>query len=56
MYKAWEDAIPILKRPDAEIRYEEYGSGYPILIYAAGAMRSCIDMWPQPEAAGRPRP
>ena len=56
MYKAWEDAIPILKRPDAEIRYEEYGSGYPILIYAAGAMRSCIDKWPQPEAAGRPRP
>lgn len=48
--------MPILKRPDAEIHYEEFGSGYPILIYAAGAMRSAMHMWPQLDGAERPRP
>jgi len=37
--------MPTLKRADAEIYYEEYGSGYPILLFAPGGMRSQIAMW-----------
>jgi len=37
--------MPTLKRADAEIYYEEYGSGYPVLLLAPGGMRSQIAMW-----------
>jgi pimeloyl-ACP methyl ester carboxylesterase len=47
--------MPVLKRDDAEIYFEEYGSGYPILLFAPGGMRSRIDMWHAPEG-GPPRP
>ena len=46
--------MPILKRPDAEIYYEEYGSGYPVLLLAPGGMRSQTAMWHSP-AGGPPR-
>jgi pimeloyl-ACP methyl ester carboxylesterase len=46
--------MPTLKRADAEIYYEEYGSGYPVLLLAPGGMRSQTAMWHSP-AAGPPR-
>ena len=46
--------MPVLKRPDGEIHYEEYGQGYPILLFAPGGMRSRAEMWHDP-AGGPPR-
>ncbi len=46
--------MPVLKRDDAEIHYEEYGSGYPVLLFAPGGMRSQAEMWHAP-ADGPPR-
>jgi len=46
--------MPILKRADAEIYYEEYGSGYPVLLFAPGGMRSQTAMWRSPPG-GPPR-
>jgi pimeloyl-ACP methyl ester carboxylesterase len=46
--------MPTLKRADAEIHYEEYGSGYPVLLFAPGGMRSEQSMWRAP-AGGPPR-
>ena len=37
--------MPVLKRSDAEIYYEEYGAGYPVLLFAPGGMRSQTAMW-----------
>ena len=47
--------MPVLKRDDAEIYFEEYGSGYPVLLFAPGGMRSRIEMWHAPPD-GPPRP
>ena len=47
--------MPVLKRPDGGIHYEEYGQGYPILLFAPGGMRSRAEMWHDPEG-GPPRP
>ena len=46
--------MSVLKLADAEIYYEEYGSGYPILLFAPGGMRSQSAMWHSPEG-GPPR-
>ncbi|HEY3916880.1 MAG TPA: alpha/beta fold hydrolase [Stellaceae bacterium] len=46
--------MPILKRADAEIYYEEYGGGYPVLLFAPGGMRSQMGMWKSPPG-GPPR-
>ena len=46
--------MPILKRPDAELHYEVHGSGFPILLYAPGGLRSNIEFW-GPDADGKPR-
>ena len=32
--------MPVLKLSDAEIYYQEYGAGYPVLLFAPGGMRS----------------
>src|ERR1039458_3584433 len=37
--------IPMFKRADVSIYYEEYGTGYPILLFAPGGMRSSIEFW-----------
>ncbi len=37
--------MPFLKRGDASIYYEEYGSGYPIFCLAPGSLGSSIDHW-----------
>jgi pimeloyl-ACP methyl ester carboxylesterase len=46
--------MPAAKLKDAEIYYEEAGRGYPVLLFAPGAMRSRIEMWRAP-AGGPPR-
>ncbi|HLI80189.1 MAG TPA: alpha/beta hydrolase [Candidatus Binataceae bacterium] len=35
------------KRGDVSVYFEEFGSGYPILLFAPGGMRSSIDFWHQ---------
>ncbi len=33
------------KRGDVSLHYEEFGAGYPILLFAPGGMRSSVDFW-----------
>lgn len=40
--------MPYLHRDDASIYYEEYGSGFPVLVFAPGSLQSCIDIWRRP--------
>jgi pimeloyl-ACP methyl ester carboxylesterase len=40
--------MPVLRRDDGEIYFEEYGSGYPVLLFAPGGLRSRIEMWHSP--------
>lgn len=40
--------MSVLKVKDAEIYFEEYGKGYPVLLLAPGGMRSRIEMWHAP--------
>lgn len=40
--------MPILQRPDGEIYYEEFGQGFPILLFAPGGLRSRLEMWHAP--------
>src|ERR1700733_13503558 len=37
--------MPTFKRGDVSIHFEEYGAGYPILLFAPGGMRSSIEFW-----------
>ena len=37
--------MPTFKQGDVSINFEEYGSGYPILLFAPGGMRSSIEFW-----------
>jgi pimeloyl-ACP methyl ester carboxylesterase len=37
--------MPIFQRGDIALYYEEYGSGFPLLLMAPGGMRSQIDFW-----------
>src|ERR1700676_411344 len=37
--------MPIFKRGDVTLYFEEFGSGYPILLFAPGGMRSAIEFW-----------
>jgi pimeloyl-ACP methyl ester carboxylesterase len=47
--------MPFCSRDDAEIYYEEYGSGFPVLLFAPGGMGSNIDKWrATPEEPIRP--
>jgi pimeloyl-ACP methyl ester carboxylesterase len=39
--------MPIVRLGDADIRYETYGSGYPLLLFAPGGMRSHVEFWSQ---------
>jgi pimeloyl-ACP methyl ester carboxylesterase len=40
-----EEPMPVFKRPDAEIYYEVHGSGYPLLLFAPGGLRSQLAFW-----------
>ncbi len=46
--------MSMLKLKDAEIYYEEYGKGYPVLLFAPGGMRSRTELWHAP-TDGPPR-
>jgi pimeloyl-ACP methyl ester carboxylesterase len=37
--------MPIFSRGETTIHYEVHGSGYPVLLFAPGGMRSCIALW-----------
>jgi len=37
--------MPIFKRDDVELYYEEHGAGFPILLIAPGGMRSAVPFW-----------
>jgi pimeloyl-ACP methyl ester carboxylesterase len=37
--------MPMFKRADADIHYEVHGSGFPILLYAPGGLKSQMEMW-----------
>ena len=47
--------MPVFTRPDAEIYYEVHGSGFPLLLFAPGGLRSQLDYWRQsPASPGQP--
>ena len=37
--------MPVFEREGISLYYEEYGSGFPLLLFAPGGMRSSIDFW-----------
>jgi len=37
--------MPTFERGDLSLYYEEYGSGYPVLLFAPGGMHSRNDVW-----------
>jgi pimeloyl-ACP methyl ester carboxylesterase len=39
--------MPSFDRDDIRIHYEEYGQGFPLLLFAPGGMRSSIAHWEQ---------
>jgi pimeloyl-ACP methyl ester carboxylesterase len=42
--------MPFVQRGDASLYYEEYGSGYPVILFAPGSLQSSIDYWRRPAA------
>jgi hypothetical protein len=37
--------MPTLNIPGGEIHYEVHGSGYPLMIFAPGGLRSELAFW-----------
>jgi pimeloyl-ACP methyl ester carboxylesterase len=37
--------MPVFERDGISLYYEEFGAGFPILLFAPGGMRSAIDFW-----------
>src|ERR671937_3331033 len=37
--------MPIFKRDDIQLYYEEHGEGFPVLLIAPGGMRSTVSFW-----------
>jgi pimeloyl-ACP methyl ester carboxylesterase len=37
--------MPVFEHAGVSLYYEEYGSGYPLLLFAPGGMRSSIEFW-----------
>ena len=49
--------MPVLERDGAQIHYDVYGDGYPLLLFAPGGMHSVAQMWRErPGAPGQPMP
>ncbi len=38
--------MPFYQRGDVRIRYEEAGSGFPLLVTPGGGLNSCVGRWP----------
>jgi pimeloyl-ACP methyl ester carboxylesterase len=45
--------MPMLPRPDGHIYYEEFGEGFPILLFAPGGLRSRLENWHHPKDGPR---
>jgi pimeloyl-ACP methyl ester carboxylesterase len=39
--------MPVFQRDGISLYYEEFGSGFPLLLFAPGGMRSSIEFWHQ---------
>ena len=37
--------MPVWERDDLTLHYEEFGRGFPVLLFAPGGMNSTIDFW-----------
>jgi pimeloyl-ACP methyl ester carboxylesterase len=49
--------VPVLERDGAQIHYDVYGDGYPLILFAPGGMHSVAQMWRErPGAPGQPMP
>jgi pimeloyl-ACP methyl ester carboxylesterase len=49
--------MPVFTRPDAEIYYEVHGSGFPLLLFAPGGLKSQLQYWRfSPANPGAPAP
>jgi pimeloyl-ACP methyl ester carboxylesterase len=46
--------MPSIEHHGAQIYYEEFGQGFPILTFAPAGLRSVIDVWSQPSAPINP--
>src|SRR5258706_11049038 len=46
--------MPSFEHHGAQIHYEEFGQGFPILTFAPAGLRSVIDVWGQPSAPINP--
>ncbi|HEV2335681.1 MAG TPA: alpha/beta hydrolase [Stellaceae bacterium] len=46
--------MPSFEHHGAQIYYEEFGQGFPILTFAPAGLRSVIDVWSQPSAPINP--
>src|SRR6266550_9206576 len=49
-----DTAMPSFEHHGAQIHYEEFGRGFPILTFAPAGLRSVIDVWSQPSAPINP--
>jgi len=49
--------MPVFKRPEADLYYEVHGSGFPLLLFAPGGLRSQLSYWREsPSSPGAPPP
>ena len=46
--------MPSFEHHGAQIYYEEFGQGFPILTFAPAGLRSVINVWSQPMAPINP--
>jgi pimeloyl-ACP methyl ester carboxylesterase len=37
--------MPVFERDGVSLYYEEFGSGYPLVLFAPGGMRSTVEFW-----------
>ena len=37
--------MPFYQKGDVRIRYEEAGSGFPLLVTPGGGLNSCVSNW-----------
>jgi pimeloyl-ACP methyl ester carboxylesterase len=46
--------MPSIEHHGAQIHYEEFGQGFPVLTFAPAGLRSVIEVWRQPSAPINP--